>query len=446
MSISAVCPGCQKTYRAPESAAGKTVLCKKCGNKFKVPAAPDDDDALLDELIDEPQGEDEAEDEPSIDIFGSAPAPRRASRSGSAPAGARPRTAARRTGLSGTQKWLAGIAAVVGLVLLVCGGGVYYLMSLTKLPPASAQASEPFPVETLKIPAFPELPAPQTVPQSNVALYHVDLGTANPASTQPAARTRLRVYVPTGEHAEHSLGCVLVGPAGTNLLTGNDLDDPNYHDETLPYALAGYVAVTCSLDGPLPPGADGSNTRDLATAYRGFSGAYAGLANARAALEFVLARLPQVDPARIFAAGHSSAGTLALLFAEHEPRLKGCVAYAPCTDVGSHLGMMLRLLAASNDFPGIVDFAKRSSPSTHLSRIKCPLFLFWADDDQVVAPSELQRFAAEIGNLRPDVTSRTVASGGHFEAMIDPGIPQAIQWLRGLPGESLSTQPADASH
>jgi dienelactone hydrolase len=290
-------------------------------------------------------------------------------------------------------------------------------------------------VETLKAPAFPELPAPQTIPQTNVALYHVDLGAANAAGTQPAARMRLRVYVPAGEHAEHSLGCVLVGPAGTNLLTGNDLDDPNYHAETLPYALAGYVAIAYSLDGPLPPGADESNTQILATAYRGFSAAYAGLANSRAALEFVLARLPQVDPARIFAAGHSSAGTVALLFAEHEPRLKGCIAYAPCTDVPNHLGVMLRLLATGNQFPGLVDFAKRSSPNTHMSRIKCPVFLFWAADDQVVAPAELQGFAAELGTLRPNVTPRTVPSGGHYEAMINPGSPQAIQWLQGLPGE-----------
>ena len=44
--------------------------------------------------------------------------------------------------------------------------------------------------------------------------------------------------------------------------------------------------------------------------------AQAGLVNARNALEFVLARVPEVDPKRIYAAGHSSAGTLALLFAE----------------------------------------------------------------------------------------------------------------------------------
>ncbi len=440
MSIKAVCPGCKKSYRIQQSASGKTVLCKNCGAKFKVPEPPDDE-ALLDELIDDSHSDDESEGHPSIDVFASSPAPRHPARRGPAPAGTRRSTTTRRSGLSRTQKWLVGIAGVVGTVLLVCCGGIYYLFSLTKPAPASAQASEPFPVETLKIPAFPELPAPQAVPQTDVAVYHVDLGAANPGSAQPAARTRLRVYVPAGEHAPHSLGCVLVGPAGTNLLTGNDLDDPTYHQETLPYALAGYVAATYSLDGALPPGSDGSNAQDLATAYRGFSGAYAGLANARAAMELVLARFPQVNPARIFAAGHSSAGTLALLFAQHEPRLKGCVAYAPCSDVENHLGVMLRLLAAGKQFPGIIDFAKRSSPSTHVARIKCPVFLYWAADDQVVAPAELQRFAAEIGKLRTDVTSRTVASGGHYEAMIDPGISQAIQWLRRLPGESLPNQP-----
>jgi len=438
MPIQAVCPGCRKAYRVPESSAGKTVLCKKCGAKFKVPAVPpDDDDALLDELIDESDAEDESEDTPSTDIFGDRPPQRSSSRRGPAPAGPRRSATPRKTGLSRTQKGLAIGAGVIGFVLLACCGGIYYVVSLTKPPPASAQASEPFPVETLKVPAFPELPVPQTIPQTNVALYHVDFGAANPAGTQPASRMRLRVYVPAGEHREHSLGCVLVGPAGTNLLTGNDLDDPNYHEETLPYALAGYVAIAYSLDGPLPPGADGSNTQDIATAYRGFSAAYAGLANSRTVLEFVLARLPQVDPARIFAAGHSSAGTVALLFAEHEPRLKGCIAYAPCTDVASHLGVMLRLLAAGNQFPGIIDFAKRSSPSTHMSRIKCPVFLFWAADDQVVAPAELQRFATELGNLRPNVKSQTVPSGGHYDSMVNPGILQAIQWLRGLPGESV---------
>jgi dienelactone hydrolase len=226
-----------------------------------------------------------------------------------------------------------------------------------------------------------------------------------------------------------------VAPAGTNLLTGNALDDPTYHKETLPYARAGYVAITYSLDGAPPPDAAETADEQMASAYRTFSAAYAGLANARTALEFALARLPEVNPKRIFAAGHSSAGTLALLFAEHETRLKGCIAYAPQTDVENQFGMLLGLLAASDRFPGIVDFVRRSSPQTHIARIQCPVFLFWAADDSVVAPSGIQKFATELSARRPDVTVKTVPTGDHFEPMINPGIGLAIEWLKGLPGE-----------
>jgi dienelactone hydrolase len=145
--------------------------------------------------------------------------------------------------------------------------------------------------------------------------------------------------------------------------------------------------------------------------------------------------LPQVDPGRIFAAGHSSAGTLALLFAEHEPRLKGCIAYAPAVDVAKRLGPMVRLLSMGDQFPGIVDFAMRSSPRTHLSRIRCPLFVFWAADDGVVDIADLQQFAADLSKIRQDVVSRTAPGGGHYDPMIGTGIPSAIEWMRKLPGE-----------
>lgn len=433
MPIKAVCPKCQTNYRLPESAAGKSARCKKCGASFKVPVLePADDDELLAALIDDDAEEREA-DEP--DAFDAAFAPKARRRPAPrATAGSGPRASSKRRSSRGVN-WLAIGLGGAGVVALMCCGGGYFLFSLMKPPVASAQAGEPYPLETFEVPAFPELPAPQIIPQSEVAMYLVDLGTANPGNTQPAARTQLRIYLPPGEHAARSLGCVLVGPAGTNLLTGNSLDDPTYHEESLPYARAGYVAVTYSLDGPLPPDSDGSNTQDLATAYRGFSAAYAGLANSRAAFEFVVARLPQVDPGRVFAAGHSSAGTLALLFAGHEPRLKGCMAYAPAVDVEKRLSVMVRLLALGNQFPGIVDFTKRSSPRTHLSRIKCPAFLFWAADDDVVDISDLQQFAADLGNIRQDVKSRTVPAGGHYDTMINPGIPSAIEWLRTQPGE-----------
>ncbi len=433
MPIKAVCRGCKTTYRVPDTAAGKSVRCKKCGGSFKVPVPePADDDELLDALIDEDAGQDDANDADEFDSALPAKATRRPAPRAAAASGTR---GGKRRSSRGVN-WLLIALGGAGVAVLVCCGGVYmFYASITKPLAASAQASEPFPLESVKVPAFPELPAPQIIPPTNVSMYLVDLSAANAGSNQPSCRMQLRMYLPSGDHPPRSLGCVLVGPAGTNLLTGNSLDDPTYHAETLPYAEAGYVAVTYSLDGSLPLGSDGSNTQELAAAYRGFSAACAGLANSRAALEFVLARLPQVDSARIFAAGHSSAGTLALLLAAHESRLKGCIAYAPAVDVAKRLGPMVRLLAMGDQFPGIVDFTVRSSPHTHLSRIKCPTFFFWALDDGVVDLTDLQQFAADLGKTRQDVKSRTAPGGGHYDPMIGTGIPSAIEWMKTLPGE-----------
>ncbi|MBI3865861.1 MAG: prolyl oligopeptidase family serine peptidase [Planctomycetia bacterium] len=436
MAIRVECSGCQKTYRVADSNAGKMMRCHSCGSTTRIPEseAPDDDADFAD-LSEDEGADDVAQDDSDDSIFGSRsakPAPKRLPADDAEREVRRPAKA----GSSNAVKWLLIIAGSAGALLLVCCGGVYYFVSsMMKPPAASAQASEPFPVESIRTPAFPELGQAETMDDTGVQVYQLDLAAANAGNSQPAARMQLRVYLPPGEHAAGSLGCVLVAPAGTNLLTGNGLDDPDYHSEALPYALAGYAVVTYSLDGALTAGLEDASDSEMSTAYRAFSAAFGGLANARAALEFVLARLPQVDARRIFAAGHSSAGTLSLLFAEHEPRLKGCIAYAPQPNVEEHLSAMLRLLTLTGGYPGIVDFVRRSSPQTHMARIKCPVFLFWSADDSVVTPHDIQRFATDLGKLRQDVTVKTVPTGDHFNSMVDPGMGLAIEWLKTQPGE-----------
>lgn len=241
---------------------------------------------------------------------------------------------------------------------------------------------------------------------------------------------QMRLYVPPGTHAAGSLGCVLVAPAGTILLTGTDLDDGSYHDETLPYVNAGYAALSYSLDGNLGVELSKATHAHVAPAYAQFSAAQAGLVNARNALDFVLAKVPQVAPNRVFVAGHSSAATLALLFAEHEPRLAGCIAFAPCTDVETRQRELARDPVAQRFLPGLNDFLKRSSPQTHAARIQCPIFLFHARDDGNVPLSESAAFVARLQQMQKTVQFIQVATGGHYQSMIDQGIPQAIQWLR----------------
>lgn len=445
MSIRTACPYCYEDYNLADSLAGKTIRCRACRETFPVPATDSADDAFL--AADSERETADSEDA-GADFWQamSNPDARRARSSRPADAGATIGASSRsmKPRSSSAGKWIAIVLGAAGGLLLLCCGGValigWYVNQALEVPPASAEASQPFPVETLRIPALPELGTPEIVEPTEVALYAVDFAPANPGNFQPAAQMQMRVYVPPGEHAPQSLGCVFVAPAGTNLLSGNAIDDGEYHAETLPYAQAGYVVVHYCLDGPLSIPAEAATIQDIAPPYGKFSAAHAGLANSRAALEFVLARLPQVDPKRLFAAGHSSAAVLAMLFAEHEPRLKGCIAYAPVVDVEESLDDVVQNPFMRNQLPGLVDFVRRSSPSTHLSRLKCPLFVFYAQDDREDMVEPWSWAADSLKQQGTVVTIETVPTGGHYEPMVQTGIPRAIEWLKGLPGEGVTDQ------
>jgi dipeptidyl aminopeptidase/acylaminoacyl peptidase len=168
---------------------------------------------------------------------------------------------------------------------------------------------------------------------------------------------------------------------------------------------------------------------NLPRAYRNFHEAYAGLANCRYALEFAIQSVEEVDPERIYIAGHSSAGALALLCAAHEPRIRGCIAYAPETDVEAFVGEFRHQLPAS-EFPGLAEFARRSSPRTHMGRIDCPVFLFHSTTDSVVPFARSQAFCNELQQLGKNVTFVRADRGDHYNAMLTTGIPHALDWIR----------------
>jgi dienelactone hydrolase len=291
--------------------------------------------------------------------------------------------------------------------------------------PALAGPSNLMPVESTAVPTFPDLGTPRILQPSGVRMWFVQM----PPSSTPGHSMALRLYLPPTDAAQHTIPCVLVAPAGTNLLTGNDMDADDYHSETLPYAEAGMAVVFYSLDGGL---ADSQNASDAqyAAAYQKFRAAGAGVINGRNAMEFVLAKVPLVNPDLIFTAGHSSAGTVSLLMAAHEQRLAGSIAYAPCTDVEARLGSGLQGMAIQQLLPGVKDFLKQSSPKRHVDDIPGPVFLFHANDDSNVRVSESQAFAKQLEDAGAEVDFQTVPTGEHYQSMIDQGIPRAIQWLK----------------
>ncbi|MCA9058857.1 MAG: prolyl oligopeptidase family serine peptidase, partial [Planctomycetaceae bacterium] len=219
----------------------------------------------------------------------------------------------------------------------------------------------------------------------------------------------------------------LVAPAGTNLLQGNPLDGADYHDETLPYAEAGFLSIQYSLDGAVY---NEDDTAEMTKAYRQFRAAGAGTVNTRCVIEFVKQRLPEVDPRRIYVAGHSSAGTVSLLAAETFPNdVAACIAYAPCSDPEAfHAdapGFLLNTI-----FPGFRSLDQHYSPIRKADQLKCPLFLFQATDDSVVEAAETKKMAEAARKHNNQVTYSEVGFGDHYDSMIQQGIPKAISWLR----------------
>ncbi len=210
--------------------------------------------------------------------------------------------------------------------------------------------------------------------------------------------------------------CIFIAPAGSPMVTGMKLGDRD-RDEHIPYVRAGYVVVAYEVSG---------STDDLnPVALRLFAKRDTGIANGKAAIDYALRNLP-IDPKRLYTVGHSSAGTLALQVAAADPRIGGCVAYAPVTDVVAHLGASISQIP-----PELASAVRRNSPLANVKKLRCPTMLFSAQDDTTVDPSGVRGYAKELSKLNHSVELVTVESGGHYDSMIHEGIPAGLRWLKG---------------
>jgi dipeptidyl aminopeptidase/acylaminoacyl peptidase len=233
---------------------------------------------------------------------------------------------------------------------------------------------------------------------------------------------RVWVYVPEAA-AGDKLPVVLIGPAGSRLFHGMDLGEGDKGEHT-PYAQAGFAVVTFDIPGPWP--AEPTN-ESLIGAARTFRAANGGLATARAALSLAVETFARLDRTKVFAAGHSSAGTLALGLCAQMPDLRGCVAYAPATDIEHQLGPIIERLDRAIE--GERAFLSSVSPIHGVSLIKSPVLIFNALDDDVVPLTDIDAYvdAAKRANVR--ISHVTVATGGHFDAMVTDGIRTGIDWM-----------------
>ncbi|WP_165223411.1 dienelactone hydrolase family protein [Aquisphaera insulae] len=442
MVISFECPRCAKRYSTSLEWAGRRVKCSRCGERVQVPMPPADE--TPDDQGTASPGWWEEDDSP----VAAARSGRPAGAGASSPAGARSPAAGR---ISSERSWdlprnlrmLLGIAGI----LVILGAQVYPLYRSHRKDQErqralaakySARKGRILPRKTVPegldltdwtLPSFGEPTAAVDI-EPGILFREIPILTPpGEAEPRPGHRGKLWLYLPGGEHAPHSLPCVLITGAGSKLIAGMDLHE-SARAEHLPYARAGMAVLAYELDGMLTEAAE-ADVKLTVKACSDFLRAQAGLINAHNAIQYAIRHVPTIDPERLFVAGHSSAGTLALLVAENEPRVAACAAYAPATALPEHIPLnAMEMLTPVID--GIADLYGRFNPSQHDDNLTCPIFLFYAEDDARFA-SKVRAFGERLRAKKKDVSISSVPAGGHYESMIDEGMPRAIEWLKSLP-------------
>jgi dipeptidyl aminopeptidase/acylaminoacyl peptidase len=79
------------------------------------------------------------------------------------------------------------------------------------------------------------------------------------------------------------------------------------------------------------------------------------------------------------------------------------------------------------------DLVVKYSPLANAPKLRCPLFLFHADDDTNVPSSDNEQFDVSVKRSNHNVTFVRVPTGNHYDSMIQQGIPKAIAWFKSLP-------------
>jgi len=291
---------------------------------------------------------------------------------------------------------------------------------------AEKAADAPAPPQYAPLAMFPPLGAAKPV-DDGIVVHQVSLAHGEHAG-------RIWIYLPE-TLPDEPMPCVFIAPAGVPPFLGTGFGphlDEEQNPEHLPYVRAGFAVVAYDTDGEVA-NLDEVTFEQVQVAAAAFRNAGAGVLNARHAIDYVLKMVPQIDPKRLYSAGHSSAGRIALLLAESDPRIAACVAYAPVTDVERRVNERVpdvgRHLEAN--LAGFREFLRDTSPARQIEKIRCPVFLFHAEDDSVISIAESEAFAATLKKSNPHVTFVRVARGDHYESMIDEGVPKAIEWLRG---------------
>ena len=237
---------------------------------------------------------------------------------------------------------------------------------------------------------------------------------------------QLWAYLPAKRSSK--LPCIIIAPAGSGMFHGMKIAKGD-RPEHVPYVEAGYAVVCYGVTGPIDD-YDDLGVIELYRTINRFMKAELGVADGKAAIDWALENIPGIDPERLYAVGHSSAGTLSLQLAQQDPRIQACVSFMPVVDTHAYHEEKDLFSDFELGAPGYTELTKKLNPATHASLLKCPTLLFSAKDDPRY--EDLVAFHEVLKESNPQVSFESVKSGGHYDPMISDGIPAAIRWFKTL--------------
>jgi dienelactone hydrolase len=313
------------------------------------------------------------------------------------------------------------LRSISALLALILGGfGVYGISRIF-------DSFEQKPLTYIDVKQLPGLGTIKNDPE--VMVYQV----AFPRGTHVS---RLVVFLPT-KSAKPKLPCVFVAPSATAPLYGQTIDDETlvYH-HYINYAKAGYAVIGYDIDGYIDQ-IDRINETTLVTqpdklvisSLKAYKASDAGVLNAKLAIDYAVARLPQIDPDAMYTVGAGAGGTTSLMVAATDSRIKAAIAYSPTIDVPKQYSSLVETI--SKAVPGYKDFIDRSSPHRNIEKMNKPIFIFHDDRLKETSLEDTTNFVALV-KKNNSLISLTHDQDKEFPSgddMTSTSINQAIEWL-----------------
>jgi hypothetical protein len=240
-------------------------------------------------------------------------------------------------------------------------------------------------------------------------------------------------YLPTNP-AKAKIPCIFIAPSGTTPLYGQKLM-PLSGGEYRHYVKAGYAVITHDVDGAIE---DMSKINEVPiltnpekvtiARLKAYKAADGGVLNAKLAIDYALAKIPQIDPQAIYTAGSGSGGTIALMTAVADKRVKGAIAFTPVTDIPKKFPSLIDNIAKA--VPGYLEAIERFSPYQNAAKITKPLFIFQDDGSTVNLSADTNSFIESVSKSNPAVTFFHATVVQNFQYNIPPsGVQESIDWL-----------------